>query len=87
MLQSTQYAASLIDLIKTYNLTRFDEPLKYEVTGLAGGFKTNKTDEEGNPREINMEDYADLAAFATSKLGYNYVWGGESDAEGGYDCS
>ena len=34
-----------------------------------------------------MEDYADLAAFATSKLGYNYVWGGESDAEGGYDCS
>lgn len=84
---STQYAASLIDLIETYNLTRFDEPLKYEVTGLAGGLKTNKTDEEGNPREINMEDYADLAAFATSKLGYNYVWGGESDAEGGYDCS
>lgn len=25
--------------------------------------------------------------FAKKKLGFNYVWGGESDAEGGYDCS
>ncbi|MBU1669802.1 MAG: C40 family peptidase [Actinobacteria bacterium] len=26
-------------------------------------------------------------ASAFSKMGYPYVWGGESDAEGGYDCS
>lgn len=25
--------------------------------------------------------------FALEKLGMKYVWGGESDAEGGYDCS
>jgi cell wall-associated NlpC family hydrolase len=25
--------------------------------------------------------------LAKQKLGMNYVWGGESDAEGGYDCS
>lgn len=25
--------------------------------------------------------------LAKKKLGMNYVWGGESDAEGGYDCS
>ncbi len=25
--------------------------------------------------------------YAFSKIGYPYVWGGESDAEGGYDCS
>lgn len=25
--------------------------------------------------------------FALEKIGMNYVWGGESDREGGYDCS
>lgn len=25
--------------------------------------------------------------FAKTKIGMNYVWGGESDAEGGFDCS
>lgn len=25
--------------------------------------------------------------YASAKLGMNYVWGGESDAEGGFDCS
>lgn len=34
----------------------------------------------GNARERALD-----AAF--SKIGYPYVWGGESDAEGGYDCS
>ncbi|MBC6457754.1 C40 family peptidase [Actinomadura sp. HBU206391] len=28
-----------------------------------------------------------IIAFAYSKVGMPYVWGGESDAEGGYDCS
>jgi hypothetical protein len=28
-----------------------------------------------------------ILAFALSKVGMPYVWGGESDAEGGYDCS
>lgn len=30
---------------------------------------------------------AAVIAAAKTKLGYNYVWGGESDSEGGYDCS
>ena len=28
-----------------------------------------------------------IVAFALSKTSWPYVWGGESDAEGGYDCS
>lgn len=30
---------------------------------------------------------AQVIAYAKEKLGMNYVWGGESDNEGGYDCS
>lgn len=30
---------------------------------------------------------AKVIEFAREKLGMKYVWGGESDAEGGYDCS
>jgi peptidoglycan DL-endopeptidase CwlO len=36
---------------------------------------------------LNQRQVAVAIRAAASKLGVPYVWGGESDAEGGYDCS
>ncbi|HEY7484399.1 MAG TPA: C40 family peptidase [Streptosporangiaceae bacterium] len=36
---------------------------------------------------LNRQQIAVIIRAAESKLGMPYVWGGESDAEGGYDCS
>ena len=38
-----------------------------------------------SPLAGRLREKALTSAFA--KIGYPYVWGGESDAEGGYDCS
>lgn len=84
---STNYAQSIMDIINTYDLTRYDEKEDKYISNVTGlNVKVSK-DERVENRRFNMQDYAKLAAIATSKLGYDYVWGGESDEEGGYDCS
>ena len=79
------YSEKLIGLIDTYDLTRFDKELGFEIKGKISDI--NEETGEKYIRDLNMLDYKNLAAVASSKLGYNYVWGGESDEEGGYDCS
>ena len=85
----TSYAEKLIGLIDTYDLTRYDEPLTHDLQTVNGADTISDVDESGNEiqREFTNDDYARLAGVITSKLGVNYVWGGESMAEGGYDCS
>lgn len=85
----TQYASKLMSLIDTYDLTRFDEELETDLDSVNGVRTITDIDEDGNEyqREFTNEDYAKLAGVITSKLGIDYVWGGESISEGGYDCS
>lgn len=88
---STSYSASLQDLIETYDLTRFDEPLDYEpVEAYELPVVDEETgqallDEEGNP-VLEERTLADLLAEATSHLGTEYVWGAAHPATG-FDCS
>lgn len=77
---STTYAAKLDALIETYDLTRYDEPLDWTIVGTITG-------DDGQPRDLTMDDYIKLEAIATSRIGVPYVWGGESLEEGGFDCS
>lgn len=77
----TSYTAKLNGLIETYDLERFDEELDYEFIDVAGGLNVDPE------FEWNEDNYANLAVISTAKLGSPYVWGGESDTEGGYDCS
>lgn len=78
---STTYASSLASLIKTYDLTQYDEPLPYKVVS-----SVEVNDEGEKVTEIDMEKYVDLEKIATSFLDTPYVWGGDSDTEG-FDCS
>ena len=88
---STSYSASLQDLIATYNLTRFDEPLDfqtvetYELPAVDEETGQALLDEAGNP-VLEARTLADLVAEATSHLGTEYVWGG-ADPKTGFDCS
>lgn len=77
----TSYAVKLNGLIETYDLERFDEELDYEFIDVASGLNVDPE------FEWNEDSYANLAAISTAKLGSPYVWGGERDTEGGYDCS
>lgn len=85
----TSYAEKLIGLIDTYDLTRYDEPLTQDLETVNGVDTIIDVDESGNEiqREFTNDDYARLAGVISSKLGVDYVWGGESMTEGGYDCS
>lgn len=74
----TRYAEKIEALIKTYDLTRFDKKLDFKITG-----KT--TTKSGTVRNLTMNDYANLEALATSCLGTDYVWGGNTRS--GFDCS
>lgn len=74
----TSYAEKIKALIKTYDLTRFDKKLDFKITG-----KT--TTKSGKTRNLTMNDYANLEALATSCLGTDYVWGGNTRS--GFDCS
>lgn len=88
---SSSYSESLQDLIETYDLTRFDEPLDYEpVDSYELPVVDEETgevvlDEEGQP-VMESHDLADLLAEVTSYLGTDYVWGGDTPEEG-FDCS
>lgn len=86
----TSYASKLMDLIETYDLTRFDEKLNYEITGKVYDPEAKDTEsvevDENGYRNLTMDDYANLEALATSFLGMDYVWGGSSPEEG-FDCS
>lgn len=77
----TSYAAKLNGLIETYDLERFDKELDYEFVGVASELNIDPE------FKWNEDSYANLASISTAKLGSPYVWGGESDTEGGYDCS
>ncbi|MGI6536082.1 MAG: glucosaminidase domain-containing protein [Eggerthellaceae bacterium] len=74
----TGYAEKIKALIKTYDLTRYDKKLNFKITG-----KT--TTKSGKTRNLTMNDYANLEALATSCLGTDYVWGGNTRS--GFDCS
>lgn len=84
------YSAKLQAIIEGYGLTRYDEPLPYE---LDGEYLVPELDDEGEQvfdedGEPAMEQrgLADLLAEATSHLGTEYVWGGASP-QTGLDCS
>ena len=83
------YASKLMSLIETYDLTRYDLKDNNYINTVNSSDAKLIVNEDGSSeyRDYTMLDYAKLEAVATSKLGYNYVWGGESDEEGGYDCS
>lgn len=74
----TGYAEKIEALIKTYDLTRFDKKLNFKITGKI-------TTNSGKTRNLTMNDYANLEALATSCLGTDYVWGGNTRS--GFDCS
>ncbi len=79
---STSYAASLTALIDTYDLTRYDEALPYEPDE---EYLVETTDADGN-KVTEKRTIADLLAIATTYLGTDYVWGGNTP-EVGFDCS
>jgi cell wall-associated NlpC family hydrolase len=55
---------------------------RYDGTTTPGGAPPSATGRVLTAPEVNTAIRA-----AESKIGMPYVWGGESDAEGGYDCS
>lgn len=101
----TSYSAKLQGIIQTYELTRYDEQVDYEIVGekVATEKEMSEYLDSEDVRAISQEaknaikaegvipldmmDYADVEAEAASHLGADYVWGGTSDEEGGYDCS
>lgn len=80
----TDYAQSLISIIRAYDLTRFDTPLEDVVDGTIYDPESEVANVRGY-RSLTNEDYANLAGLSTAQLGKAYVWGGET--EKGFDCS
>jgi hypothetical protein len=65
-----------------YSLQKTDQPDSWRPDYVSGTFKWPECQQ---PLAGPQRERALTAAF--SKIGYPYVWGGESDSEGGYDCS
>ena len=89
----TAYASKLTYIINTYNLTRYDNPLNYKVSGdmfipeiQDGIIDTSLGEKLDGIRDFTMKDYAFLQGKATSFLSSNYVENGKSDQDGGYDA-
>lgn len=85
------YAQKLIAYIQEYDLTRYDQPLDYEMarayTVQAVNPVTGKPAVDlvtGEP-VVESRTLVDLVAEVTSHLGDDYVWGGA--APGAFDCS
>lgn len=85
------YSAKLQDLITTYDLTRYDEPLgyelvhTYEVVAQNGDHYSSAVNLETGELQMEQRDLVDLVLEATSHLGEDYVWGGTTP--GSFDCS
>lgn len=85
---STSYSASLQDLIATYDLTRYDEPLGYE---LSQEITVQVEDEAASLLAgssvvvAEKRDLVDLVAVSTGHLGCPYEWGATGPDE--FDCS
>lgn len=88
----TSYSEKLQDLIETYDLTRYDEPLgfetveTYEVQAVDPTTGEPKVDPATGDPVMEERDLVDLVAELTSHLGTEYVWGA-SDPAVGFDCS
>ena len=85
---SKGYAKSLKDLIATYDLTRYDKSLDYELAQTYTVQVENaSTDPSGQKQEASVEkrDLVDLISEASSHLGCPYVWGAEGP--NAFDCS
>ena len=76
----TDYADSLRDLIETYELDRYDKPLRNSLDGTLVDAAT------GEDLGLSYTDYANLERIATSYIGTPYVWGGSTE-DTGFDCS
>ena len=72
---STVYADTICAVIEAYDLTRYDKPLDFTITG-----------KNADGKKLTMGDYARLEANAVSFLGTPYTWGGTTPEEG-FDCS
>ncbi|WP_165248521.1 glucosaminidase domain-containing protein [Adlercreutzia sp. ZJ141] len=91
----SSYAEKLCGIIETYDLTRYDESLDYELVETyqvpieeddLDNTITNKTAGSNSDEPLLEErDLVDLAIEATSHLGDKYVWGG--NVPGAFDCS
>jgi len=51
------------------------------------GMKLKHRKLQTHPRTLPRQARARIVAWAASQIGWPYVWGGESEREGGFDCS
>lgn len=86
-----QYSGKLQDLILTYDLTRYDNPLDYELLSTyempttVHNQYSSSADLATGQLETEQRDLVDLIVEVTSHLGDDYVWGGT--VPGAFDCS
>ena len=73
-------AEALENVIKLYELDRYDEPLELTLKGTMNDKNT------GKERDLLYSDYVNLERIATSYIGTPYVWGGSNELTG-FDCS
>lgn len=84
------YAKKLKRIIQEYDLTRYDEPLGYELVEPIAVPKqaadgTVERDPETGSVVMEERGLLDLVSEASSHLGEPYVWGGSEP--GAFDCS
>lgn len=88
----TSYSEKLQDLIVTYDLTRYDEPLSfqtvldYEMPAVDPVTGEAVIDPLTGTQASEKRDLVDLVREITSHLGVEYAWGSD-DPDEGFDCS